>query len=241
MAPSSVRRRTVKAYSSGGFGGSWLAVADLNGDGILDIAVTHACGRETDCSYRPGTVSVMLGNGDGSFQRPVSYSTGEKDAGFVAIGDINGDGNLDLVVTNADCQISGCRNYGSISILLGNGNGTFQPAYTFFSGGDDPYDIVIADVNNDGKLDLVVANGCGATTSGCLPGQSGVVSVLLGNGNGTFQPPAVFSSDGYYFSLGVAVADVNGDGKPDIIVTNDETTAKNPPEGSVGVLLNNTH
>jgi hypothetical protein len=230
------------AYESGGFDGGnrpSLAVADLNGDGILDVAVTNQCGHESVC-FGQSTVAVLLGNGDGSFGHALSYPTRARGTDFVAIADVNGDGKPDLIVANNNCLPTSCGALGSLSVLLGNGDGTFQPATTYSSGGDDPGDVVVADLNNDGKLDLVIANGYAAST-GDYPGATpGVVAVLLGNGDGTFQSPSDFPSGGYSFSQGVAVADVNGDGKPDIIVTNLEGTPNLPPEGSVGVLLNNT-
>jgi hypothetical protein len=111
-----------------------------------------------------------------------------------------------------------------VGVLLGNGDGTFRPAVTYGSGGFGTRSVAVADVNADGKPDLLVASECGV--SGCTDGS---VGVLLGNGDGTFQPAATFGSGGPS-TRSVAVADVNADGKPDLLVTND---------GSVGVLLSN--
>ena len=94
-----------------------------------------------------------------------------------------------------------------MSVLLGNGNGTFQPQQTF-APASSPISLAVADVNGDGKPDLVVANA-----------NSNSVSVLLGNGNGTFQTQQTFAA-GTDPRFSVAVADVNGDGKPDIVVAN---------------------
>ena len=91
-----------------------------------------------------------------------------------AIGDVNGDGKPDLVVANSDGN--------TVSVLLGNGNGTFQAQQTFATG-DDPYSVAVADVTGDGKPDIVVANVVSDT-----------VSVLLGNGNGTFQAQQTFAT-----------------------------------------------
>src|ERR1019366_2323977 len=93
--------KAATAYPSGGYGNSSLAVADVNGDGYPDLIVAHASCH--DCSS--GEVSVLLGKGDGTFQAPVSYSSGGYGADSVAVADVNGDGHLDIVVVNY-CQNS---------------------------------------------------------------------------------------------------------------------------------------
>jgi FG-GAP-like repeat len=118
---------------------------------------------------------------------------------------------------------------------LGNGDGTFQPVVSYNSGGKVAWSVTIADLNGDGKPDLVVANACG-TAGKC--NSDGSVGVLLGNGNGTFQPALSYDSGGWY-AESLAVADVNGDHKPDLIVTNFEACFSSCPNGSVGVLLGN--
>jgi hypothetical protein len=120
----------------------------------------------------------------------------------------NGDGKLDLVVANASSN--------SVSVLLSNGNGTFQSAVNF-AVGTKPASVAVADVNGDGRADLVVADAVGKR-----------VSVLLGNGNGTFQSAVIFATGSVPIS--VAVTDVNGDGIPDLVVANFQST-------SVSVLL----
>jgi len=166
-----------------------------------------------------------LGNGDGTFRSVITYTS----AGFanaVAAADLNGDGKADLVVTNASSAV------GTVAVLLGNGDGTFQSPVTY-SGGSYPDSITIADVNGDGKPDLVVATGSYTTI--------GNAAVLLGNGDGTFEPLLTFSSLEYGADA-IAVADVNGDGRPDLLVVNDCTSAacSGTQEGTVAVLLNNT-
>jgi hypothetical protein len=205
------------SYSSGG--GS-VAIGDLNGDGHLDIAVLGS-----------QTVNVMLGNGDGTFGAPVMYGTGGSGATSVAIADINGDGHLDVVVANV-CQSGSSCQSGSAGVLLGKGDGTFQTDVAYLSGGAEPYSIAVADVNGDGKADLVLANEC-HFYAGCAGGGStGVLGVLLGNGDGTFQSASRFDSGGY-FAISAVIADVNGDGKPDLIVANYSSD-------SIDVLLNTT-
>jgi hypothetical protein len=161
--------------------------ADFNGDGRLDLAVA-----------RNNVIDVYLGNGDGTFTAKDTAKTGNTPLRLVA-GDFNEDGRIDLAVTN--------QGDGTVSILLGNGDGTFQP-HLDISVGSLPLPIAVGDFNNDGHLDLVVGN---------LSGNTGVVSVLLGNGDGSFQTPIpAFLPIGS--AGGLAVADLNGDGKLDLVV-----------------------
>ena len=154
------------------------------------------------------TVSVLLGNGDGTFQPKVDYETGTYPTS-VAVGDFNGDGRADLAVANSVSN--------NVSVLLGNGNGTFQ-AKVDYGVGTNPTSVAVADFNGDGKADLAVASG------------SNNVSVLLGNGNGTFQPKVDYETGTYPTS--VAVGDFNGDGRADLVVANYSSK-------SVSVLLGN--
>jgi hypothetical protein len=220
-------------FDSGGQQAYSVTVGDVNGDGKPDLLVSNLCAVDDfDCS-NGGIVGVLLGNGDGTFQPVVTYSSGGDSATSLAIGDVNGDGKPDLLVANA-CAASSCAN-GSIGVLLGNGDGTFQTAVTFSTGGYNSASLTLGDVNGDGKPDLLVANQC-ATNSGFCPGT---VSVLLGNGNGTFQLPVTYSSGGYD-GASVVLGDVNGDGKPDLLVVNQcATNSDFFCFGSVGVLLGN--
>jgi hypothetical protein len=115
-----------------------------------------------------------------NFRPAVPYKTSGYNPYSVAVADVNSDGILDLVVANE--QQSKTDPQGSISVLLGKGDGTFHAAVNYSSGGQSAYSIVVADVNGDGKLDLVVANGC--VGSNCATGS---VGVLLGKGDGTFR------------------------------------------------------
>ncbi len=169
-----------------------VAVADFNGDGIPDLAVTNAADN---------TVSVLLGNGDGTFQAQRTYATGLFPR-LITSGDFNRDGIVDLAVTN--------ENDDTVSVLLGNGDGTFK-AQVSYPVGSGPQGIAIADFNGDGFADLAVSNSC----AGVQCQGVGTVGILLGNGDGTFQPQQQYATGGIG-PLGIAIADFNGDGVPDV-------------------------
>lgn len=205
--------------------GYWVfsvAIKDVNGDGKLDLVVANLCQSSNDCDggYGPGGVSVLLGNGDGTFQAPVGYGSGGYEANSVAVGDVNGDGHPDLVVANLTNEVG---------VLLGNGDGSFRAAVSYSSGGEGAEGIAIGDVNGDGHPDLVVANytQCGECAGG--------VGVLLGNGDGTFQAAVGYNSAANATS--VAIGDLNGDGHPDLVVTN--RCSLNCKGTSVSMLLGN--
>ncbi len=181
-----------------------IAAGDFNGDGKLDLAVTN---------FNSNNVSILLGNGDGTFQTAVNYGNGFNPQSVVT-GDFNGDGKLDLAVANA-CSNSNCP-HGSVSVFLGNGDGTFGIAVNY-DVGSDPLPLVIGDFNGDGKPDVAVANGGDNT-----------ISVLLGNGDGTLQNAVNYGESSEPISL--AVADFNADSKPDLAVANFESN-------NVAVLL----
>jgi hypothetical protein len=164
------------SYSAGGTGTESVVIGDVNGDGYPDLAVANDLECNT-CS--DGGVSVLLGNGNGTFQAAVSYDSGGQKAFSVVIGDVNGDGYPDLVVANVISS--------SVGALLGNGNGTFQTAATYDSGGIGAYLAAVADVNGDGKLDVVVAN-CNGTFCGPGSNGEGVVGVLLNDSPYTPSP-----------------------------------------------------
>lgn len=233
-------------YPIAGFGGDSVAVADLNGDGKLDMVVANACQRATKAGYclGDGQISVMLGNGDGTFQSPITYDSGGYMAVSVAIADLTGNGIPDIVVVN-QCLTpedhygaywcSGYSANGIISVFLGNGDGTFQSPITYSSVGLVAGSVAIGDLNRDGIPDLVVADAC-VNFACASPG--GAVSVLLGNGNGTFQKAVEYpsgGSDAFY----AAVADLRGDGVLDVVVGNFCEAPDNCDVGSIGVLLGN--
>jgi hypothetical protein len=224
-------------YNSGGYRTTYVAVADLNGDGKPDLVVASQCasyGSKHDPCSGAGTVSILLGNGDGSFQQPVSYSSGAYEAACVSVADVNNDGTPDVVVANQCSSYvnNACGNgSGTVAVLLGNGDGTLQTAVTYSSAGYLADSVAVADVNGDGKPDLVVANQCVSYIDDVCSG-SGTLGVLLGNGDGTFQSATTYVSGGD-LAGSVAVADVNGDGKLDLVVVNQFQSS------TVGVLLGN--
>jgi hypothetical protein len=180
-----------------------VTVGDLNLDGKLDLVVANRNCGNFDCPM--GTLSVLLGNGDGTFQTAVNYSSGDFGANSVALADLNGDGKTDLVVSNLGPCLSEPCGISSIGVLLGKGDGTFQAAATTaappLSG--DVKSIAVADFDRDGKPDLALSNR----------------TLLLGNGDGTFRAPQNYklgTNDG----VAEVVADFNGDGKPDMAVAN---------------------
>ena len=188
-------------------GGSPAAIVtdDWNGDGNEDIAIANSANN---------TVSVLFGNGDGTFAAPAKYTVGS-DPTAIATADVNGDGNDDIITADAG--------NGDVSILLANvdsddnATGTFAAAQNFHvePGGQGPLSLVMDDFNNDGNEDIAVAGGG--------------LYVLLGNGEGTFQAPVKISSDPM---AGIVSGDFNQDGNEDIAVTN-------PTAGTVEIFDGN--
>ena len=128
-------------------------------------------------------MSILLGNGDGTFQNQGTYAVDSSPSAIVA-GDFNGDGRTDLAVANSDDN--------NVSIFLGNGDGTFQNQVTY-AVGSDPIALVTGDFNGDGRTDLAVANEGSFDSDGNLIPGTGDVSVLLGNGDGTFQAQVTYA------------------------------------------------
>ncbi len=194
-------------YGAGGVASWSLVAGDVNGDSKLDLVIANNCVENSDCST--GTVGVLRGNGDGTFQPAVSYPAGF-DPRNVVLGDLNRDGNLDIVVANlGNSQKTGSN--GAVSILVGNGDGTFQPLISYQPGGFFTNSVAIADVNEDNKPDLLTANYA------CVlyKENTGCIGVLLGNGDATFQPAITYDAGAAY---SIAVADINDDAKPDVVV-----------------------
>jgi uncharacterized repeat protein (TIGR01451 family) len=180
-----------------------LTTADFNGDGKMDLAVAGAANQAA-----AGAVSILLGNGDGSFKPAVNYFPGSGTYD-VAVGDLNGDGKPDLVVTLFAPGLN------SIAVLLGNGDGTFQSPVSY-PAGVGPISVRVADLNQDGNADVVVAD------------MASGVSILLGNGTGALATAVPYATG--VATECAAVGDFNGDGKPDI-------AAANASSGTVSVLI----
>jgi hypothetical protein len=186
----------------------WIAVGDVNGDGKADIVATLTNYNVAGCANNE--VAVLTGLGTGKFNKPVLYSTGATAQSYeVFLADVNGDGKLDIITSNAD---------GTISVLLNKGKGTFGPAVLTSSlvGLGNPYgnSMAVADFNGDGKADIAVA-AYGWEVSG-----TNVVHILLGKGDGTFEAPITVTAapqDSYTYAL--AAGDFNKDGKMDLLVT----------------------
>ncbi|MGA8214222.1 MAG: FG-GAP-like repeat-containing protein [Candidatus Sulfotelmatobacter sp.] len=182
-----------------------ILVGDFNGDGIPDLAVIDG---------NNSTMDILLGNGDGTF---TVETTNPPISGIplnFAAGDFNGDGKTDLAVT---------ENSGTIAILLGNGDGTFAAAGSVNSAsGGSPSPIAVADFNGDGKLDIAVTASTNTSES---------VSVLTGNGDGTFNSPFSSPSSTSTRVTWIQVADFNQDGAADVVLADSS--------GSATVFLNN--
>jgi hypothetical protein len=217
-------------YSSGGLSPLALAVADLNGDGKPDVVVSNQWADDTDTN---SNVSVLLNDGTGKFPTAMSNPTGGFYPDSIAIADVNGDGKPDLVVANSSVGSDG--GLGNVGVLLGNGNGTFLAPIPYLSGAYGAAAVAVADVNGDGIPDVVVAN-CSGSSSDCS-GSAGNVGVLVGNGDGTFLAAVTYTS-GSNYPFAVAVADVNGDGRPDIVAANCSSANCGQGAGYAGVLIN---
>jgi uncharacterized repeat protein (TIGR01451 family) len=172
-----------------------IVVHDFNGDGKPDLAVLNS---------GSGTVSVLLGNGDGTFQNAKHFNVGASPTS-IAVADFNGDGKLDLAVGIPVGVLISCTG-ASVNVLLGNGDGTFQPPIKAVDVPSNYTLVAAGDVSEDGKADLVVQRHQFDST--CSPPDG--FSVFLGNGDGTFGPEQDLT--GNFF-------DVNRDGIPDLYTT----------------------
>jgi hypothetical protein len=181
------------------------AIADLNGDGFADVATANA-------SFSTSTMGVLLGNGDGTFQSPVTYPTGLFTSGIL-IADFNQDGIPDIAAMS-----QGDGTDGPIHMFLGNGDGTFQDPIVN-NLGIFPVAIVAGDFDRDGVLDIASVDYFAAKAY-----------ISLGNGDGTFKPVVGYAVGSGPYSI--AAADFNNDNLTDLCVVNDDVS-------SVSVLLGN--
>jgi hypothetical protein len=201
------------SYATGTVNPLWVTVGDFNGDGKLDLAVMGS----RDTTTLDGRISILLGNGDGTFKTAVTYASGSVNRGGIAVGDFLGNGRLDLAVAQFG-SISSTQS--AVDIFLNNGDGTFKPYYTV----GVPLaarSVTAGDFNGDGKVDLAVADGVGTE------GQSGStagVTILLGNGDGTFTTAGQYASpptpgDGIINPEFVTAGDLRNNGKTDLVVS----------------------
>ena len=199
-------------YALGASGAQFILVADFDGDGKPDVAVSNVFSNN---------VSILHGNGNGTFGAATNYATGSRPLGTAA-GDFNGDGKVDLVVANSSSNF--------VTVLLGNGNGTFAAPSNFgnlayFS----PYGVAAGDFDRDGRTDLAIVQY-----------NDDTLTTMLNNGNctgncNTFTTGNNFSS-GLNTLEAISTADLNGDGTPDLIVTDNQVDGSH---GQVAVLLGN--
>ncbi len=173
-----------------------LAAGDVNGDGAVDIIIPD----------ESGNVIVVAGKGDGTFMSAVSYPTGGIEPVAVAVGDLNGDGNQDVVTAN------GYPAYDA-SVLLGSSEGRLGPP-ALVTTGFAPHSVVIADVNGDGSPDIVTGNVGGNT-----------ISLLAARGDGSFEKNHDLPTGSKDGNNAIAVADMNGDGQPDVVTSNYKPTS----------------
>ncbi len=185
-----------------------VRLADLDGDTWPDLVATN---EQVTLPFMDDSVSVMFNNGDGTFQPRVSFGTGYSPQKSVAV-DLDGNGSLDLAVVNVEAH--------TVSVLLNNGSGSFS-SHVDYASHYMPSDISAADLDGDGDIDLIAPNSDAYDQS--------VISVILNDGDGTFQPTVYYNSGGY--PLATFTSDLDKDGDIDIIVANWMTD-------SLSILLN---
>jgi Bacterial Ig-like domain (group 3)/FG-GAP-like repeat len=199
---------------------SAIAVADLAGDGKLDLILTDGG------SYGGGEVIVLRGNGDGTFQPAEPYGVGGLYNSPPVLVDLNGDHKLDLAMSIGMCEAFNSQS--CVGVMLGNGDGTFQTAIRYSLPGVGAMSLATGDVNGDDIPDLLVASQCGkfCTVNG------GGINLLLGNGDGTFQQAIFYGSGGT--TTWVGTADLRNKHHLDMVAA-----SRNGNIGTAAVLLNN--
>ena len=208
--------RPVSSFAAG-TNPKTAVTADFNHDGSPDIAVLNAGNANGD----PGGVSILLGNGTGTFRSAASVSAGFNPKA-IAAGDLNGDSKADLVVAGA--TTAGGSTY-QIQVLLSVGDGTFTTGQAIpIQAGDTPGSLALLDLDGDGFLDIVLADCC----------ADAATAYFKGNGDGTFQPSTTTYAGNNVQRI--VVGDWNGDGKPDMAMAYSSATA--PNVSAVTVLTN---
>jgi FG-GAP-like repeat/Bacterial Ig-like domain (group 3) len=222
-----------------------IEIADLNRDGNGDLVMPVNGGDVGGFIGGGTTVSVLLSNGDGTFRAPAEFAAGRPAVAEAAVADFNGDGKLDVVVTN---HINSFGEADTVSVLLGNGDGTLAaPRSTPLFELSGPFNMVAADLNGDGRQDVAVAHSTGSINFGWA-------SVLFGNGDGQFSkiPRFQVRNLGTQGPL-LATADFNRDGLGDLVLTgldvslqktgpytfSDDAYDPRNPEQSIGAFLGN--
>jgi hypothetical protein len=214
---------TLRFKASVSLGAVAVATGDFTRDRNPDLAAAVEC-APAGCSSG-GQLLIAKGNGNGTFQTPTALPSGGFYAESLAVADFNHDGNLEVALVN-QCADSGCAaGAGSVSIFLGNANGTFTLLNTISLTSGNPSSIVAGDFNNDGVVDLAI----GFITPLFEPG---IVNILLGNGDGSFQSPIV-SEGGANGITALAVGDFNNDGILDLAVANGAVCSDCGGQGTV--------
>lgn len=199
--PVSVNYQPFSSFVIGG-GASYVAMSDVNRDSKLDLI---------SANQGTNTVSVLIGNGDGTFNLHKDYQTGNKPNHIIAV-DVNADGKQDLITSN---ELDN-----TISVLIGNGDGSYLLPKTY-PVGQIPWYVASGDLNRDGKPDIIVANRKYISNN---------ISVLLNNGDGSFAPQQNYSTG--RAPVSIATGDLNNDNKQDVIVTNQD-------DATIGIFLGN--
>jgi uncharacterized repeat protein (TIGR01451 family) len=188
-------------YDSGGVVPTSVAVADVNGDGKFDLLVANAASAWSDgYPSGQGSASVLLGNGDGTFQTAVVYFSGGPNYHSIAAVDVNGDGKLDLLLAGCSDPTAwycGGSSDGSVAVLLGNADGTFQPTVLYDSGGVGPVSIAVSDLNHGGLPAVAVANWAGSTGNPYI-GTIGVLMNAISSRNSTTTTLTSSKNPGIY-------------------------------------------